>query len=66
MRDNNFSEGINILSLFNGMSTGHLALDNLGIKVNNYYSSEIKPHAIKLVQHHYPDTIQLGDVTKWN
>ena len=56
---------MNILSLFNGMSTGHTALDNLGIKVNNYYSSEIKPVAIKLTQHHYPNTIQLGDVTKW-
>ena len=56
---------MNVLSLFNGMSTGHTALDNIGIKVNKYYSSEIKPHAIKLTQHHYPDTIQLGDVTKW-
>jgi DNA (cytosine-5)-methyltransferase 3A len=65
MKKDNFSEGINVLSLFNGMSTGHLALENLGIKVNNYYSSEIKPDAIKLVQHHYPKTIQLGDVTKW-
>ena len=54
-----------ILSLFNGMSTGHTALDNVGIKVDKYYSSEIKPHAIKLTQHHYPDTIQLGDVTRW-
>ena len=56
---------MNILSLFNGMSTGHTALDNVGIKVGKYYSSEIKPAAIKLTQHHYPDTIQLGDVTKW-
>ena len=56
---------MNVLSLFNGMSTGHTALDNVGIKVNKYYSSEIKPHAIKLTQHHYPDTIQVGDVTKW-
>ena len=54
-----------VLSLFNGMSTGHTALDNIGIKVDKYYSSEIKPAAIKLTQHHYPDTIQLGDVTKW-
>ena len=54
-----------ILSLFNGMSTGHTALDNVGIKVDKYYSSEIKPAAIKLTQHHYPDTIQVGDVTKW-
>ena len=56
---------INVLSLFNGMSTGHTALDNLGIKVDKYYSSEIKKAAIELTQHHYPETIQLGDVTKW-
>ena len=56
---------MNVLSLFNGMSTGHTALDNVGIKVGKYYSSEIKPVAIKLTQHHYPDTIQVGDVTKW-
>ena len=56
---------MNVLSLFNGMSTGHTALDNVGIKVNKYYSSEIKTAAIKLTQHHYPDTIQLGDVEKW-
>ena len=56
---------MNVLSLFNGMSTGHTALENVGIKVGKYYSSEIKPAAIKLTQHHYPDTIQLGDVTKW-
>jgi len=56
---------MNVLSLFNGMSTGHTALDNVGIKVDKYYSSEIKPHAIELTQHHYPDTIQVGDVTKW-
>ncbi len=56
---------INVLSLFNGMSTGHTALDNLGIKVDKYYSSEIKKAAIELSQHHYPETIQLGDVNKW-
>tara|TARA_R110002020_G_scaffold288669_2_gene504127 strand:- start:2193 stop:3182 length:990 start_codon:yes stop_codon:yes gene_type:complete len=47
------------------MSTGHTALDNVGIKVNKYYSSEIKPSAIKLTQHHYPKTIQLGDINNW-
>ena len=47
------------------MSTGHTALDNVGIKVGKYYSSEIKPVAIKLTQHHYPHTIQLGDVSNW-
>jgi DNA (cytosine-5)-methyltransferase 3A len=57
---------INVVSLFNGMNTGRQALENVGIKVNNYYSSEIKPYAIELTQHHFPDTIQVGDVTKWN
>ena len=56
---------INVLSLFNGMNTGRQALENVGIPVNKYYSSEIKPYAIELTQHHFPDTIQLGDVTKW-
>ena len=56
---------INVVSLFNGMNTGRQALQNIGIKVNKYYSSEIKPYAIELTQHHFPDTIQVGDVTKW-
>jgi DNA (cytosine-5)-methyltransferase 3A len=56
---------MNVLSLFNGMNTGRQALENIGIKVNKYYSSEIKPYAIELTQHHFPDTIQVGDVTKW-
>lgn len=47
------------------MNTGRQALENVGIKVNKYYSSEIKPYAIELTQHHFPDTIQVGDVTKW-
>jgi site-specific DNA-cytosine methylase len=54
-----------VLSLFNGMNTGRQALENVGIKVDKYYSSEIKPYAIELTQYHFPDTIQLGDVTKW-
>jgi DNA-cytosine methyltransferase len=56
---------INVVSLFNGMNTGRQALENVGIKVNKYYSSEIKPYAIELTQYHFPDTIQVGDVTKW-
>jgi len=56
--------GINVLSLFDGMSCGQIALERAGIKVNNYFASEIKPHAIKVTQHNYPNTIQLGDVTK--
>lgn len=54
-----------VLSLFNGMNTGRQAIENVGIKVKKYYSSEIKPYAIELTQYHFPDTIQLGDVTKW-
>ena len=56
---------MNVVSLFNGMNTGRQALENVGIKVHKYYSSEIKPYAIQLTQHHFPDTIQVGDVTKW-
>jgi DNA-cytosine methyltransferase len=47
------------------MNTGRQALENVGIKVDKYYSSEIKPYAIELTQYHFPDTIQVGDVTKW-
>ena len=56
---------MNVVSLFNGMNTGRQALENVGIKVDKYYSSEIKSFAIQLTQHHFPDTIQVGDVTKW-
>jgi len=59
------NQEINVLSLFNGMNTGRQALENVGINVNKYYSSEIKPYAIELTQYHFPDTIQIGDVTKW-
>lgn len=55
---------INVLSLFDGMSCGQIALERAGIKVNKYFASEIKPHAIEVTQHNYPNTIQLGDVTK--
>lgn len=56
---------MNVVSLFNGMNTGRQALENQCFKVNKYYSSEIKPYAIELTQYHFPDTIQVGDVTKW-
>lgn len=54
-----------VLSLFDGMSTGQLALKNAGIPVTKYYASEIKPYAIKLTQHHFHNTVQLGGVTRW-
>lgn len=59
------SKGITVLSLFNGMSTGHKALDDLGIKIDQYYSSEIKKAALKITKHHYPNTIELGDIRNW-
>ena len=55
---------MNVLSLFDGMSCGQQALERVGIKVDNYFASEIKEHAIRLTQHHYPNTKQIGDVTK--
>ena len=55
-------EGINVLSLFDGMSCGQIALDNLGFKVNNYFASEIKEEAIKVTQENYPNTKQIGSV----
>lgn len=54
-----------VLSLFDGISCGRLALERAGIDVEKYYASEIEPNAIKVTQTNYPDTIQLGDVTKW-
>ena len=63
---NGFSEaeGITVLSLFDGMSCGQIALKKLGIKVKQYYAAEIDKHAIQVTQHNFPNTIQLGDVTK--
>lgn len=55
---------MNVLSLFDGLSCGQIALQRAGIKVDNYYASEIKDIAIKTTQHHFPNTIQLGDITK--
>ena len=53
---------MNVLSLFDGISCGHVALDRAGIKADRYYASEIDKNAIKVTQTNYPDTIQLGDI----
>lgn len=55
-------EGINVLSLFDGMSCGQIALNKAGVKYGNYYASEIDSFGIKVTQKNYPNTIQLGDV----
>lgn len=55
---------MNVLSLFDGMSCGQIALNRIGIKPDKYFASEIDKYAIKITQKNYPDTIQIGDVTK--
>ena len=57
---------MNVLSLFDGISCGMVALERAGIKVDKYYASEIEPNAIKISQKNYPNIIRLGDVTKWH
>lgn len=52
----------NVLSLFDGVSCGQIALNRLGIAYDNYYASEIEKDAIKITQKNYPNTIQIGDV----
>ena len=50
-----------VLSMYDGMSCGRIALEKLGIEVGRYYATEIDKYAIKTTMHNYPDTIQLGD-----
>jgi site-specific DNA-cytosine methylase len=57
---------MNILSLFDGMSCGQQALNRCGFTITNYFASEIDKHAIKVTQHNYPNTIQLGSVVNVN
>lgn len=59
-----FSKPFNVLSVFDGMSCGQIALNRIGKRFDSYYASEIDKHAIKVTQHNYPKTVQLGDVTK--
>jgi len=56
--------GLKVLSLFDGMSCGQLALQRLGIEVDTYYASEIDKYAIQVTQANFPKTIQVGDVCK--
>ncbi len=55
---------MNVLSLFDGMSCAQLALQRSGIKVDKYYASEVDKYAIQITQKNFPNTIQVGDVTK--
>ena len=55
---------INVLSLFDGMSCGQIALDRLGIEVNKYYASEIDKYAMTIAKKNYPNILHIGDVTQ--
>jgi site-specific DNA-cytosine methylase len=55
--------GINVLSLFDGISCGQIAFERSGVKVNSYFASEIDKWAISVTQNNYPKTIQMGDIT---
>lgn len=57
-------KNINVLSLFDGISCGQVALERAGIKVDKYYASEIDKSCIKITQKNFPNTIQLGDISK--
>ena len=56
---------MNVLSLFDGMSCGQIALERCGIQVDKYHASEVDKYAIKVTQVNYPDTIQLGNISNW-
>jgi DNA-cytosine methyltransferase len=56
---------MNVLSLFDGISAGRIALERAGVKIDNYYASEVDKYAMQISNKNYPDIKQLGDVTKW-
>ena len=58
-------EKINVLSLFDGISCGMIALERAGFEVKNYYSSEIDKQAISISSNNYPNIKRLGSVENW-
>jgi DNA-cytosine methyltransferase len=56
---------MNVLSLFDGISAGRVALERAGVTVDKYYASEVDKYAMQVSSKNFPDIIQLGDVTKW-
>ena len=55
------TEPVEVLSMYDGMSCGHIALDKLGAEITDYYATEIDKYAIQTTQLNFPETIQLGD-----
>jgi len=60
--ENSYLCTMNILSLFDGMSCGQIALNRAGIKYDNYFASEIDKYAIAITKYNFPNTIHLGDI----
>lgn len=54
-------EEVSVMSMYDGMSCGHIALDKLGVKVEKYYATEIDKYAIQTAKTNYPEMIHLGD-----
>ena len=54
-------EPVEVLSMYDGMSCGRIALDKLGVNVTAYYATEIDKYAVQTTQHNFPETVQLGD-----
>ena len=55
------AEPVEVFSMYDGMSCGHIALDKIGVDISRYYATEIDQYAVKTTMHNYPDTVQLGD-----
>lgn len=55
---------MNVLSLFDGISCGQIALNKIGFKIDNYFASEVDEYAIKIAKKNFPNTIHIGDVIK--
>lgn len=65
MKKENKMKPLTVLSCFDGMSCGQIALERAGIPVTKYYACEIDKYAIQVTQANYPETIQLGSITEW-
>ena len=55
------TEPVDVLSMYDGMACGHIALDKLGANIRHYYATEIDKYAIKTAQYNFPDIVELGD-----
>lgn len=61
----NIHMGINVLSVFDGMACGLVALKRAGIQVDNYFASEIDPYAMRIAKKNHPEIVHLGNIENW-